>query len=338
MSELDSTSLEVYMPEFCVQGERIPFYVLWDASKKLAISMNLSDGLVISEVYNADSADLQNQSGDYAIRKFEVNGYFGGIIGSTIYEQPSSIKKVKFLISDENGSNIAFDKFIELFRPDVQISDNVSHIIIKTNKQNKIIADNRISLYNRGKGTGIVRINILKESEIEEGFPEGFEEFKTKFSSDLNEGLLKLKTTYSNYSDTIESIRVITNNPLPAEPDKLQQVKTTLLEMEQVFDNDEAFFHAFLQTISLAYLKNMSIMTNVDAFLAFMKSMGNNKLILLDAMKVLKISTTPKKFSAELIVTDLVQNKYPVIKLPVLSIVSDKDCVIPIYYILNSSS
>lgn len=335
MATLDLKPIEVYMPEYCVQGERIPFYLLWDKSKNLQITISLPDGLELKEAYNIDAKDIQIKNGEVIVHNFETGGYFGGVISSKLYEDPSTIKTVKFSLSNE--SDETYQKHIELFRPDVRISDNVSTIHVKLDKNNRPMSNSQIPLMNDGKGTGIIKIKILDESEIKEGTPEGFEGFRIKFLEDMNKGLTELQSKFLHYSELLESFKSVVLDPLPSDPKKLENVRDITQRLEEAFDNSEEFFLDFMHCAVTAYLKNISIMTDVNAFLAFMRSVGKNKLIFVDAVKVLKISSIPKTLSAELIITDLAQNKYPAIKLPKISISADKDCTIPIYQILKPS-
>lgn len=337
MSELELKPMEVFMPGYCVQGERIPFYLLWDKSKSVTISVTLPDGLKFKELYNIDLNDLKTHDRSIVVNKFETEGYFGGVIESKLYHDASSVKTVKFSIEDDQSNIQSYDKSIELFRPDIQVSDNTKIITIKTDKNNKLISNERISVYNQGRGTGIIRINILDESEIKEGYPEGFEEFRTQFLEDLNLSFDNMERKFPQYAEIIKSIKVIALDPLPSDGEKLKKVHSTMEKLEDAFSNNEEFLFEFVRSVASAYLKNVSLMTDIDAFLAFMKSIGKNKIILIDAMKVLKVSTIPKKFSAELIITDLVQNVYSPIKLPTITISADRECAVPVYQILAPS-
>ena len=62
------------------------------------------------------------------IDNFEVQGYLGGIIKSSMYEDASTIKTIKFSININNTHVQNFEKNIELFRPDVQINNTISTI------------------------------------------------------------------------------------------------------------------------------------------------------------------------------------------------------------------
>ena len=335
MSTITTKPIEFFIPEYCVQGERIPFYMIWDKSQHIKVSISLSKGLKLQEVYNIDSKKLTKEENSIIAQDFEMEGYFGGVIKSQMYDEPSINKLVKFSISEDSQEIKYFEKSIELFRSDVKISNNIQSIIISHTK-NKQITNKQIPLLNHGKGTGIIKISILEDSEITEGIPEGFEEFKVKFLEDINENFNELKIKFPQYKKSIENLMMFIDNQLPSESDKLNNLRTTAKELERAFNNNEEFYEEFAQGIATAYLKNMSILTDIIAFLAFMKSVGKNRIIFVDAMKVLKVSTEPQKLKARLIVTDLVRNEYTPIKLPEITLVADKECTIPIYQIFNT--
>ena len=335
MSKLQLESLKLYFTEYCVQGERIPFYILWDNSNKIKISINLPKGLTLEEMYNVNSNDMNFENNIHVVNDFEMNGYLGGVLGSKIYEDASSIKTIKFSIHFDSNETQTFEKKIELFRPDVHVDDNIGVITIKNDKNNRAFSDDGITIFNRGKGTAIIRVNLLANSEIKEGHPEGFEEFKKKFEKDLFQVFTDVGKKFSQYETLLESLIEVCKNPLPTEKEKFKQVQKTVNELENAFNNNEEFLTELLQGIGQAYFKNVSIMTDADAFLAFLKSVGANKLIFLDAMKILKVSPDSRTLNAELILTDLAQNEYQPIKLRPITFKADKEFSLPLYQIIR---
>lgn len=327
--------IEVYVPEYCTQGDRIPFYVLWDRSQDIKISLSLPSDLELHEVYNINSKELKKEKNLIVAQNFEIVGYFGGVIKSKLYDEASTAKLIEFTIHENSYPIKSFKRIIELFRPDVKIHKNTSSITISHTK-NKQITNKQLHLLNQGKGTGIVKIDISNESEIKEGIPEGFEEFKEKFLKDLNESFIELTSKFPQYKKIIDDFMMFVYDPLPFQSDKLDLLKTTTRNLERAFDNNDEFWEGFSQSVTTAFLKNVSLLTSVTSFLAFMKSISKNKIIFIDAMKVLKVSTKPQKLKANLLITDLTQNAYEPINLPELTLMADKECTIPIYQIFNT--
>lgn len=336
MSQITENDYDLYVPEYCNQGERIPFYILWKHSKKIQISIVTSEGITLGEAYNIDSKNLEIKKNEYVIKEIETDGYLGGVFDSQLYDQASTIKTIRFDILSDSNEHYIVEKQVDLFRPDIKIDDTIKKITVTSNKDNRPITDGSIKISNHGKGTAIVRINILENSEIQEGYPEGFEEFKTKFLDDLDSVFIRMKQKFPQYEHVIESARVASKNPLPSNKKELSKVRTTIEALEQAFDNNEKFLSEFTRGLASAYMKHVSIMTDADAFLAFLKSLGENKLLIIDSMKILKISPTTQTLNAEIIITDLAQNSYPVKKLCPITIVSDGNYSVPFYQILDS--
>ena len=336
MSQVAEETIDLYVPEYCNQGERIPFFVLWDHSKQIKISIVTSEGITLDEVYNVDHKELDIDKNEYAVKKFETPGYLGGVFGSKIFDEASVIKTLRFEINFDSNEPQIIEKQIELFRPDVEIIDTIKKINVVSDRNDRPITDGGIKIFNHGKGTAIIRINVLEKSEIREGPPEGFEEFKIKFLNDLNVVFMKMKDKFPQYNDVIEASRMVAKNPLPSDQKELNSVKTTIERLEKLFDNDEEFLREFTVGVGNAYLRNVSIMTDADAFLAFLKSLGKNKLLILDSMKSLKVFPTTQMLNVEILITDLAQNAYPSKKLYPIAITSDKKYSVPFYQILDS--
>ena len=335
MSEYIMDSVDVFVPEYCVQGDRIPFYLIWNKEENIRVSIYLPNGLKLEEVYNVIDDDISLKDNNVEIDNFEVQGYLGGIIKSSMYEDASTIKTIKFSININNTHVQNFEKNIELFRPDVQINNTISTINIQR-KKNKFIIDEQIPLYNNGKGTAIIKLEILGSSEIKQGIPEGHEEFRVKFIQDIHDGLDKLRSEFPMYEDIITGIKIYVDDPLPNDPNKLSELRTIFEKLEIAFDNNKEFTQGFAQCVVTAYLKNISVLTDVTAFLAFMKSVTTNKIIFIDAMTVLKVSTTDKKLHAKIIISDLTHNEYAPIELKHITIKANEECNIPLYQIFNT--
>lgn len=324
----------VYVPQYCVQGERIPFYILWDQGLKIQITITLPDGITLSRVHNINSANLKIHNNLCTINNTEIGSYAGGVFQSAMDDQASVTRNIKFEIQHRDTKQIV-NKKIELFRADVKINAIAKTINIRSNKSGRPIVKDHVSLSNYGKGTAILTVEILKDGDVKEGDPHGFEEFKTHFLKDLDDAFLELKQKFPQYDEMLQLFLSILKNPLSLNI-KRATVRKTIDALDQAFNNNEQFVAAFTRCVATAYWKNISIITNADAFLAFLRSSGKNKLLIINAMKTIKVQPEEQILKLKLVVTDLVSNKYPVKKLQPIKIVSDGSYDIPIYEIINS--
>ena len=332
---MSNNQVALYMPDYCVQGERIPFYALWDAEANNQITITLPPGITLVEIYNINLESLRIHENVCDVSSVEINGYIGGVFDSEMYDEASVTKKIKFQICNDTNTQ-AYEKQVELFRPDVQIDDKVGTINIKSNKRGIPIVNGNIKIFNHGKGTAVVRVKIMPDSDIQEGQAHGFEEFKIKFLKDLDDGLVELIEKFSQYKELLELTRSVLKNPLSI---KIKQnvVRKTINDLDVAFEENENFLMDFARVTATAYIKNVSIITNADSFLAFLKSTGKNKLLILDAMKVFKIQLGTQTLKIDLQTTDLASNKYPIKKIEPIQIISDKSYDIPFYQIVDSS-
>lgn len=324
----------LYVPDYCIQGERIPFYIIWDKNVKNQITITMPSGIVLAELFNTSTDDLQIDKNVCIVHNTEINGYVGGVFKSKMYDRASIVKKIKFKIQNKQNNQQFVEKNVELFRPDVQFDDSIKSINIRSTKRSKLIVDGNIKIFNCGKGTAIVKIKIMPDSEIEESQPQGFEEFKLKFLNDFGDALLDLKKKFPEYNKMLDSLQSVLENPLSTSIER-GAVRKTINDLENACNNNEQFFRDFTRLVATVYFKNMSIITDADSFLAFLKSTGKNKLLVLDAMKVFKIRHKTQILRAELHTTDLASNTYPPKKLRPIKITADVSCDIPFYQIID---
>jgi len=172
------------MPDSSVQGETIPFYILWDKSIKPVIEIDLPQGLIPEEIYNVKPESLELQDSKVTISDVEVNGYLGGTFESGKYAEASLNKTVRFSILENEPVN--FDRTIELFRPDVRLVDSPEEISITVLKDGGLRIDNHIRVENLGKGTGYIRLKVSPGSQVEESASSGYEEFRRNFNNGLD--------------------------------------------------------------------------------------------------------------------------------------------------------
>lgn len=325
----------VYVPESNVQGSDIPFYILWNETEELSVKVYLPNMLRLARLYNANVSGIKLAKSTFEVSRFDVNGYLGGLLHSAKTEEALSKQNLIFEITWKGG------KFrrtlpLDLFRCDIKIVECPKLINITSTKKFKPMTDSSIIVTNNGKGTGVIRLNILKESEIEDIYPTGFDEFKTNVAKDLKANLTQLRKGFPRRKALIEKFLSLWENPLPVDRTTLKKLRTLQKELSAAFESDEKFLSEFIGSVVRAIIKNLRITTDMEAFLAYVQSIGQKKLILLDAIKVIKVSPSPKKLSSELVITDLAQNKYDSIRLPTIEVRADKECMVPIYQILNS--
>jgi len=311
--------------------------LLWENSRKIRLTIDLPTGLRLEELYNVDSNALRLEDSRTTISDFEVNGYLGGVIISRIEKQPSVVKSLKFSVV-ENGSEVAYVRDVRFFRPDVNITSAPKTIRIIVGNNRRLRIDGKILLSNLGEGTGIIKLSVSDKSQVKEGLPERFNKFVTGLFKDLTVNLQEVAEKFPQHKGLIlQAIRVL-KNPMPKEREEQKETREFVEKIEGVFGGDEEFMEEYLLAVLNAIIRNMSLAWDVGSFLAYLRSILKQRLLLLNAINVLKVTKRPRRLVSELLVTDLLQQPYDNVKLPNIILQANKTCDVPIYRIVESVS
>lgn len=328
----------LYMPDSVIQNDEFPAHVTWDKNDDIEITVSVPDHVKIKEIFNIveDSVEKIDEN-SVKIKEFEVNGYVGFVFETQLLEEPESFKCVKFKIRDlKTLRNKRFDKKIKLFRPSIEIINIPSQIAIKYNDEtNNYEVDNKIHLKNIGKGTAIVSVKLTSENDFEISMPEGIRDFAKHFFVDLEIEFKHLKLEFSEYSDIIDKFLYTFKQPESFEKDNISKTQDLQSELSDIFENDESFLESFSFAIWNSYLKNIQLITKIESFMNYLNSIGNNRIILANAVDLLKSNKPTGDLKLSIQVTDLNYNEYPRIEIPKISIICSDECKIPIHSLFD---
>lgn len=327
----------VYLPSSSLQGTEIPFYMLWDRSKTFdRIKIEYPHEIEVSEIYNVSEGNFELKNNTIYINKVDVNGYLGIKFVSKL-SKPVTEKNL--YVAVYKGDKIIYqeNKYFKTFRPDVTLCKLPKHISVNVMGENKINISSKIKIINNGLGTAILRLECLDESEIKAYNPMGIEEFRKNFWSDIEKKIHKLNEKFPEYGQLLTEFVEIGKNPPLFKKIDLERIKKLFNELIKALEESEEFLKDFANMILTSYLKNISVVTELESFLIYLKSVYENKIIFIDATNVIKISTEPMKLMAKLYITDLVYNEYKPIELCNISISSNKEIELPVYLLFDFS-
>lgn len=328
----------LYMPDSVIQNDEFPAHVTWDKNDDIEITVSVPDHVKIKEIFNIveDSVEKIDEN-SVKIKEFEVNGYVGFVFETQLLEEPESFKCVKFDIQDlKTLRNKRFVKKIKLFRPSIEIINIPSQIAIKYNDEtNNYEVDNKIHLKNIGKGTAIVSVKLTSENDFEISMPVEIRDFAKKFFVDLEIEFKHLKLEFSDYSDIIDKFLYIFKQPDSFEKDNISKAQAIQSELSDIFENDENFLESFSFAIWNSYIKNIKLITKIESFMNYLNSIGNNKIILANAVDLLKSNKPTGDLKLSVQITDLNYNEYPLIEIPKISITCSDECKIPIHSLFD---
>ena len=326
------------MPDSVIQNDEFPAHVIWDKNDDIEITVSVPDHIEIKEMFNVveDSAENIDEK-TVKIKEFDVNGYVGFVFNTQLLDEPESFMCIKFDIQDlKTLRNKTFVKKIKMFRPSIEIINIPSQIEIKYNDETKNCeVDNKIHLKNAGNGTALITVILDSKNDFEITMPEGASNFAKKFIVDLEIELKHLKSEFSEYSDVIDNFFSIFKQPTSFEKDNISKVQAIESELTNIFENNEYFLEKFSFAIWNSYSKNIQLITKIESFMNYLNSIGNNKIILANAIDLLKSNKPTGNLKLSVQITDLNYNEYPLIEIPTISIMCSDKCKIPIHSLFD---
>jgi len=324
----------VFVPENSLQGQEISGHILWDREKKIILGIELPDGIRVKELYNVEKKGYSVDGQIITINKFEVNGYLGFTLLTSIYKESKIRNEIKFILESGTEKNV-IKKTIELFRPDINLIKTPCQINIKVDENNKLSLDNRLLIENLGEGTGVINLEIDKKSELDKIDPAGIQEFSRKFWESANKQFESLKNQYQEYAELIDNFSQLNSGITQFDKHGMNKIKIIFKKLNRACEENNSFLEDFAGIIVSSYLKNISILTEVESFIAYLQSIHLGKMMLFDPVKVLKITTKTKILKAKLGITDLAYNKYDPIEFQEIQITANKECELPIHQLLS---
>jgi len=324
----------VYLPNHALQGSEIPFYMVWDRSEVFSsILVEYPECFEINELYNVSNGNFNILNNTLSLKTVDVNGYLG-IKFSSKLSDPIVETNINVIVYKDNEIFQTEKKLIKLFRPDINLVKIPKRISL-VNKNGKIQVSDKIQIENNGEGTAIIQLECLPDSEFKLERIMEVEKFKKNFWKDMKNKIKELKLIYPEYEWLFDEYIEIGENPLFLTKDGLERTKKVYEELLEVLLSNEDLLKEFSNAFLTAYLKNISLITEVGSFLQYLKSVYESYIIFINPSDTIKVNKNPKKLKAIFHVTDLALNEYEPFKLNAIEITANEEIELPIYLLFK---
>ena len=207
-------------------------------------------------------------------------------------------------------------------------------MVKKDKNQNPCSVEDRILIANEGEGIAVIGFKVLEDSQLKITKPKGTDQFAKHFWTDLALGLEDVKRTYADQASLIDKLVLVGTSPPTLDETGIKKIKDVFEQLENALLCDSAFAEDFIQSLIVAYMKNLHIITEIESFTTYLKSIESNRVIVDNPVDVLRIGREIKKFKAEITSVDLGYNAYPPIPIE-LNLIAEEDCEVPIHKILT---
>lgn len=191
-------TLEVYVAKDIIQGEEVPFYVLWYRDDVTQIDIDFEGFECIVEYYNLRD-DFSPHNKSITVNDLKTTKYFGGILKAPKSTLPykNAHLNVCFRLSNGDKTAVTIDRI--LYNTNIEVVELPPLI--------KIPFDTSpIKIRLKGATTIFISIKSTDDSSLPIELPEDAQTAMEKMIKSITEGLDKLKEKYPHEHKKIEKI------------------------------------------------------------------------------------------------------------------------------------
>ena len=342
MQNMSSLIESFFAPDSCLQGSEFPMHLIWDQEQSINVHLTFPSRLVsLKEIYNVNKRELKIGTNSISMDKFETNGYVGFVFKTNICKEPSIEAPIRVRIGSGAQPKQVIEHNLLLFRPHIVKFPRPKEIDVELREDEPYFKD-KILVKNEGKGTAIIKLDIAGESDIHVRMPREMERFVEKFCSTLITKSRSVKKDYPGYSPIVDGfVDLVVDSAkgsFTITEEYVQKMQDTFDKISKAFEENEDFFRDLLQAILSAYLSSVHLITEIHSLFEYLKSLAENKVLLLNAASELELKPGSNRILGHLRIQDLVPNVYKPIEIDInVSVNSDRPVMIPLYSIFDWS-
>jgi hypothetical protein len=99
-------SLEMYLGEDILQGEKVPFYLIWKEAHIEKIHVAYRGFKSLTRLYNVRGYEKTTDGAVVKKEELKTEGYLGGVLSTTLGESPAQQAELILSIEHSDGSSI----------------------------------------------------------------------------------------------------------------------------------------------------------------------------------------------------------------------------------------
>jgi len=189
---------EFYLADDIIQGEEIPFYLLWKGEDPMKICFEFEGFKSIIELYNNISSKTIIEGNKIIISGFHVSGYVGGLLSTEIANKPFTSGSLTIKIVNKKGVIENLKEVRKFYSTSAKIK-SLPNIIDLTNLE----INNKIDIEFNGNTTVIISIEEMEENECNIDIPSNVKKAIEKMTKILQKELNRLKERFPDHIDAI---------------------------------------------------------------------------------------------------------------------------------------
>jgi hypothetical protein len=290
---------ELYLSQDILQGEDVPFYLLWSGLKIDDIDIKFSGFESISTLHNVHDPDKAIQRNIIGLSDLKTPGYLGGILTTKIVEDPLAKASLELSVKLSDGSSLLLKEERMLHTTRVEIENVPDSIHIPLRKK-----DPRIEVRLVGSATVMISVESLEDSEIALVLPSEVLNAVEKFTEAVVDGFEDLREEFPEHSGVIDAFIEVDENT-----SMRQYVDGVVVSLQEVKE-DTSFIEALSMMFVGAMLGQASVRDSLFLPLAeYLDSVVAGKAYLESPFLSAKIPPEGGRLACQLTVVDLRKNQ-----------------------------
>ncbi len=307
----------LFVPPQAIQGEDIPAHILWQVVNYNSIVITLPEPIKLKELYNVDPNMFKIVGNEIVVERVAVDGYLGMLFSTVKLKECFADVEIGFSFVSAEGEKIVDEiKKIRLFRPELEVGKPPKIIEISLERSQVL---NRIRLRKLGQGTLIINFNTPEESDVQRNVPDGVNEFLNNVKKDLETNFNDVKSAFPQYSNAIDQYTTFVIAAWNTYTE-LSDLKRVLRELYKAVNENENFANSFMEAIAKSIIKNVKLLSLPETLLKYLDSVASKKVWLVQPWQVIPVSKDIKTLVLEILPTDLLLDRYDLVRLPPIRI------------------
>lgn len=192
---MEPKEIEVCLSRDIIQGEEVPFYILWKRNDIQRITLELNGFENITEYHNVED-DFSLEKHTIELKDLKSSHYLGGVLRTDETENPYEKAALKVIFELSNGDNIEINEERTLYTTHLEII-SPDYIEVPFNEP-------PIEIQLKGSTTVFVNIESTSDSDIEIILPEEIRNAFDEMYQSLTKGINSLKNEYPEFSSEID--------------------------------------------------------------------------------------------------------------------------------------
>lgn len=267
--------IELFLSPDIIQGESVPFYVIWKRPDVKEIRIETEELGKITELHNVRSGLLPDCK---VIQIKDLKScYLGGVIKTTPSGVPYQEATMNVVVTLQSGELLEFVEKRCLYSTELEVTSVVSSVStpIKTPPLEVLL---------RGDTTIFIDIKSDDDSFLQIDLSEDYINSFETFSKTVIDGIRRLTLDYPEYEDVINAILTI-----PEDLSLKQHIDKIVIDLETIASRDESFVDAFANVYINAILSNSIKDTLIVPIIEYIEASAASKVFLLEPLHSIKV-------------------------------------------------